>query len=72
MNCHKTLQYNGEEDLENGYTKEFYTKEIKKLHAAVGWAEEPTVHGENRASEVGAYSTFLTLFINHAQHVQVA
>ena len=33
-------EYNGEEDLENGYTKEFYTKEIKKLYAAVGWDEE--------------------------------
>ena len=30
MNCHKNIaEYNGEEDLDNGYTKEFYTKEIK-------------------------------------------
>ena len=26
MNCHKNIsEYNGEEDLANGYTKEFYT-----------------------------------------------
>ena len=41
MNCHKNIaEYNGEEDLENGYTKEFYTNEIKKLYTAVGWDEE--------------------------------
>jgi mono/diheme cytochrome c family protein len=41
MNCHQNIaEYNGEEDLENGYTKDFYTKEIKKLYAAVGWDEE--------------------------------
>ena len=33
-------EYNGEEDLEKGYTKEFYTNEIKKLYKAVGWDEE--------------------------------
>ena len=37
MNCHKNIaEYNGEEDLANGYTKDFYTKEIKKLYTAVG------------------------------------
>lgn len=41
MNCHKNIsEYTGEEDLANGYTKEFYTNEIKKLYAAVGWDEE--------------------------------
>ena len=41
MNCHEYIaDYNGEEDLDNGYTKEFYTKEIKKLYTAVGWDEE--------------------------------
>ena len=41
MNCHKNIaDYNGEEDLEMGYTKEFYTAEIKKLYKAVGWDEE--------------------------------
>jgi mono/diheme cytochrome c family protein len=31
MNCHENIaDYNGEEDLEKGYTKDFYTNEIKK------------------------------------------
>ena len=30
MNCHENIaEYNGEEDLEKGYTKDFYTNEIK-------------------------------------------
>src|SRR5690606_29565598 len=47
MNCHKSIsEYKGnpegpsQEDLANGYTNEFYTGEIKKLYAAVGWDEE--------------------------------
>ena len=41
MGCHNTIsEYEGEEDLANGYTKEFYTKEIKKLYEAVGWDEQ--------------------------------
>jgi mono/diheme cytochrome c family protein len=32
MNCHENIaEYNGEEDLEKGYTKDFYTNEIKKI-----------------------------------------
>ena len=41
MGCHNTIsEYEGEEDTANGYTKEFYTKEIKKLYEAVGWDEQ--------------------------------
>ena len=47
MNCHKSIyEYAGnpegpsKEDIENGYTNEFYTGEIKKLYKAVGWDEE--------------------------------
>ena len=36
MNCHENIaEYDGEEDLEKGYTKDFYTNEIKKLYKAV-------------------------------------
>ena len=36
MNCHEYIaDYNGEEDLENGYTKDFYTNEIKKLYLSL-------------------------------------
>ena len=45
MNCHQNIaEYNGEEDLEKGYTKEFYTNEIKKLYKAVGWDEEKRIY----------------------------
>ena len=41
MGCHKTIsEYEGEEDLAQGYTKAFYTAEIKKLYAAAGWDEQ--------------------------------
>jgi mono/diheme cytochrome c family protein len=40
MNCHENIaEYDGEEDLEKGYTKDFYTNEIRKLYKAVGWDE---------------------------------
>ena len=33
MNCHENIaEYDGEEDLEKGYTKDFYTNEIRKLY----------------------------------------
>ena len=48
MNCHEYIsEYNGEEDLENGYTKDFYTNEIKKLYYAVGWDEENQIYTGN-------------------------
>ena len=38
MNCHKNIaEYNGEEDLENGYDKEFYTNEIKIINERKGY-----------------------------------
>ena len=49
MNCHQNIaEYNGEEDLENGYTKDFYTKEIKKLYAAVGWDGQSKIYSESQ------------------------
>ena len=58
MNCHRNIaEYNGEEDLENGYTKDFYTKEIKKLYAAVGWDEtNQAIYRRNTASKMGTHS----------------
>src|SRR5690606_4807585 len=36
MNCHENISdYNGEEDLEHGYTKAFYTAGIQRLYEAV-------------------------------------
>lgn len=74
MNCHKNIaEYNGEEDLENGYTKDFYTKEIKKLYAAVGWDEENQRYtGETAPVKwVRIHNLPDFVYFNHAQHVQV-
>ena len=75
MNCHKNIaDYNGEEDLENGYTKEFYTGEIKKLYKAVGWDEENQAYtGETEPvkwTRIHNLPDFA--YFNHSQHVTVA
>ena len=65
MNCHQNIaEYNGEEDLENGYTKDFYTKEIKKLYAAVGWDEENQQYtGETEPVKWVVFTTYLILLL---------
>ena len=75
MNCHKNIaEYNGEEDLENGYTKDFYTGEIKKLYKAVGWDEENQAYtGETEPvkwTRIHNLPDFA--YFNHSQHVTVA
>ncbi len=74
MNCHRNIaEYNGEEDLENGYTKDFYTNEIKKLYAAVGWDEENQQYtGETQPVKwVRIHNLPDFVYFNHAQHVEV-
>ena len=74
MNCHRNIaEYNGEEDLEKGYTKDFYTKEIKKLYAAVGWDEENQAYtGETQPVKwVRIHNLPDFVYFNHAQHVEV-
>lgn len=74
MNCHKNIaEYNGEEDLDNGYTKEFYTKEIKKLYKAVGWDEDQQAYtGDSQPVKwVRIHNLPDFVYFNHAQHVQV-
>ena len=74
MNCHQNIaEYNGEEDFENGYTKDFYTKEIKKLYAAVGWDEENQRYtGETQPVKwVRIHNLPDFVYFNHAQHVEV-
>ena len=71
MNCHRNIaEYNGEEDLENGYTKIFILK--LKLYAAVGWDETNQRYtGEhNRLSGLNSQPSDFVYF-NHAQHVEV-
>ena len=75
MNCHVNIaEYNGEEDLEKGYTKEFYTNEIKKLYKAVGWDEENQRYtGETQPVKwVRIHNLPDFVYFNHAQHVEVA
>ena len=74
MNCHRNIaEYNGEEDLEYGYTKDFYTKEIKKLYAAVGWDETNQQYtGETQPVKwVRIHNLPDFVYFNHAQHVEV-
>ncbi len=81
MNCHKSIyEYTGnpegpsKEDLANGYTNEFYTKEIKKLYEAVGWDEENQKYsGETQPVEwVRIHNLPDFAYFNHSQHVSVA
>jgi len=80
MNCHKSIyEYSGngegptQEDLENGYTNEFYTGEIKKLYAAVGWDEANNEYtGESKPVEwVRIHNLPDFAYFNHSQHVEV-
>ena len=75
MNCHENIaDYNGEEDLEKGYTKDFYTKEIKKLYKAVGWDEETQSYtGDTEPVKwVRIHNLPDFVYFNHSQHVSVA
>jgi len=81
MNCHKSIyEYKGNpegassEDIANGYTNEFYTGEIKKLYAAVGWDEESQKYtGESKPVEwVRIHNLPDFAYFNHSQHVSVA
>jgi mono/diheme cytochrome c family protein len=75
MNCHKNIsEYNGEEDLANGYTKEFYDKEIAKLYDAVGWddADQSYTGEEKPVKWVRIHNLPDFVYFNHSQHVTVA
>ena len=75
MNCHEYIgEYNGEEDLVNGYSKDFYTNEIKKLYSAVGWDEENQVYTGNTqpVKWIRIHNLPDFVYFNHAQHAQVA
>jgi hypothetical protein len=75
MNCHMNIaDYNGDEDLEKGYTKAFYTNEIKKLYKAVGWDElTQSYTGDTQPVKwVRIHNLPDFVYFNHAQHVSVA
>ena len=75
MNCHENIaEYDGEEDLEKGYTKDFYTNEIKKLYKAVGWDETTRSYtGDTEPVKwVRIHNLPDFVYFNHSQHVTVA
>lgn len=75
MNCHENIaEYDGEEDLEKGYTKDFYTNEIKKLYKAVGWDENKRIYtGDVEPVKwVRIHNLPDHVYFNHSQHVNVA
>ena len=75
MNCHENIaEYDGEEDLEKGYTKDFYTNEIKKLYKAVGWDENKRIYtGDVEPVKwVRIHNLPDFVYFNHSQHVNVA
>lgn len=75
MNCHKNIsEYNGEEDLAKGYTKEFYNGEIAKLYDAVGWddADQSYTGIEKPVKWVRIHNLPDFVYFNHSQHVTVA
>lgn len=75
MNCHETIsEYKGEPDMVNGYTREFYSNEIKKLYDAVGWdAQNFKYTGETKPVRwVRVHNLPDFAYFNHSQHVTVA
>lgn len=75
MNCHENIsEYTGDEDLENGYTRDFYTAEIQKLYEAVGW--DPTAREYSKEPKPVKWVRIHNLpdfvYFNHSQHVSVA
>jgi len=75
MNCHENIaEYDGEEDLEKGYTKDFYTNEIRKLYKAVGWDETTRSYtGDTEPVKwVRIHNLPDFVYFNHSQHVTVA
>lgn len=75
MGCHKVIsQYEGVEDTTKGYTKAFYTAEIKKLYKAVGWDEQRFRYTDktDEFTWVRIHNLPDFTYFNHSQHVQVA
>lgn len=75
MNCHKNIsEYTGEEDLENGYSTDFYNEQIAKLYDAVGWdVDNQSYTGEEKPVKwVRIHNLPDFVYFNHSQHVTVA
>ncbi|MDR2221994.1 MAG: c-type cytochrome [Flavobacteriaceae bacterium] len=76
MNCHKNInEFTGEPGKDYGtYTPEFYTGEIQKLYAAVGWdaSTQKYTGKEKPVKWVRIHNLPDFVYYNHSQHVNVA
>ncbi|MBW3518242.1 c-type cytochrome [Flavobacterium sp. NKUCC04_CG] len=76
MNCHKSIsEFQGDEGVDYGnYSPEFYTAEIQKLYAAVGWdaATQKYTGEEKPVKWVRIHNLPDFVYYNHSQHVSVA
>lgn len=76
MNCHKNVsEFTGDKDSTYvEHSKEFYTGEIKKLYAAVGWdATAQKYTGKQKPVKwVRIHNLPDFVYFNHSQHVSVA
>ncbi|MGV3459964.1 MAG: cytochrome c3 family protein [Flavobacterium sp.] len=76
MNCHKNIsEFAGDKDSTYvEHSKEFYTGEIKKLYAAVGWdaAAQKYTGKQKPVKWVRIHNLPDFVYFNHSQHVSVA
>ncbi|WP_430614026.1 cytochrome c3 family protein [Flavobacterium sp. JP2137] len=76
MNCHKSVsEFTGDAGVDYGdYSPEFYTAEIQKLYAAVGWdpAAQKYTGEEKPVKWVRIHNLPDFVYYNHSQHVSVA
>ncbi|MDI1257459.1 MAG: c-type cytochrome [Flavobacterium sp.] len=76
MNCHKNIaEFQGDKDSTYvEYTKEYYTAEIQKLYAAVGWDKTTQKYtGKTKPVKwVRIHNLPDFAYFNHSQHVTVA
>ncbi len=76
MNCHKSIsEFQGDAGVDYGnYSPEFYTAEIQKLYAAVGWdpATQKYTGEEKPVKWVRIHNLPDFVYYNHSQHVSVA
>ena len=75
MNCHKSIsEFSGSPDSTYvEYSKEFYTAEIQKLYAAVGWDKDKQMYtGKTKPVKwVRIHNLPDFVYFNHSQHVTV-
>ncbi|MFL9843124.1 c-type cytochrome [Flavobacterium rhizosphaerae] len=76
MNCHKNIaEFQGDKDSTYvDYSKDYYTGEIQKLYAAVGWDKSTQSYTgkQTPVKWVRIHNLPDFVYFNHSQHVSVA